>query len=374
MSKKTILKLVAVLVVVGVAGFFGYSYYSDIQRDNEIKSTVLVEAEAKDLVETVSATGTIRPLDSVEVSPKVTGRLKEVLVKENDVVKAGQLVAVQDTEEYDTTRNQAAYKLEKDALEYERITRLYEIGAKSKQELDTATYNYLDAQAALKNTETKISDMEIVAPMDGVVVGEPKTVGTMAVQGSNVPTVIMVIADLSKKQILAKVDETDIGKVKVGQRATFTVDTYNDKVFTATVSKISQTDVSNSWNVNSSSSSSSSSTSASVIYYYVVLDIDDPENLLLPAMTARVDIITSEKNGATAVPLSALRTDADGSYVQLALPEGKSEKRPVTVGIYSNEYAEIIEGLSPGDKLIVDYKAEDTSKKQQKQGGGPPPQ
>ena len=201
-------------------------------------------------------------------------------------------------------------------------------------------------------------------------VGEPKTAGTMAVQGNSNPTVIMTIADLSKKQILAKVDETDIGNVKVGQQATFTVDTYTGKTFTAKVSKISQTDVSNSWNTNSSSTSSSSN-SNSVIYYYVVLDVDDPENLLLPAMTARVEIITAEKDDALAVPISALKTDSQGSYVVVDLGRGQTENRYVETGIYSDEYVEIVSGLSDGDSILVTYKAKESSSSSSKKNGPP---
>ena len=215
-------------------------------------------------------------------------------------------------------------------------------------------------------------------------VGEPQTAGTMAVQGTSNPTVIMRIADLSQKQIMAKVDETDIGNIRVGQNATFTVDAHTGKTFTAKVSKISQTDVSNTWDTTSSTSSSStsSSSSASVIYYYVTLDVDDPDNLLLPAMTARVEINTSEKPNALAVPISALKTNTDGSYVLLVLPDGKTEERTVSIGIYSDEYVEITDGLEEGDKVSITYKAatsstsgskSSSSSKSSGSHSGPPP-
>ena len=221
-----------------------------------------------------------------------------------------------------------------------------------------------------------MNEMTIVAPMSGVVVGEPQTAGTMAVQGTSSPTVIMRIADMSSKQILAKIDETDIGSVKVGQSATFTVDSFNGKTFTARVSKISQTDTSNSWNINtSSSSSSSSSSSASVIYYYVTLDVDDPDNMLLPAMTARVEINTAEKSDALVVPLSTLKTDAKGSYVIVKNEDGTQENRYVSTGIYSDEYVEILDGLSEGEQVVSTYvaKSADSAKKNSSNRGGPPP-
>ena len=378
MNIKGKVKWLVLVAVVLAAAVGGYSYYSSQQEAARQEASVeLVAVSRQKLKSTVSATGTIRPVDSVEVSSKITARIKSVLVEENDVVKAGQTVAILDGKDYEATKDQASYKVANTRSKYNRAEYLYSIGAKSKEELEDAEYDYDTAESSLSKTESDLAETVITAPMDGIVVGEPKTAGTMAVQGNSNPTVIMTIADLSKKQILAKVDETDIGSVKVGQKATFTVDTYTGKTFTATVSKISQTDVTNSWNTNSSSSSSSSS-SASVIYYYVVLDVDDPENLLLPAMTARVEIVTDEKENALAVPISALKTDSTGSYVMVQTDRGqvsegapRQEKRYVTTGIYSDEYVEILEGLSDGDMLAITYKSKSSSGKNGM--GGPPP-
>ena len=179
----------------------------------------------------------------------------------------------------------------------------------------------------------------------------------------------MRIADLSKKQIMAKVDETDIGNIKVGQQATFTVDAHSGKTFTARVSKISQTDTANTWQTVSSSSSTTTST-ASVIYYYVTLDVDDPENLLLPAMTARLEIETATKPSALAVPIAALKTDASGSYVVVEMPDGTKENRPVKTGIYSDDYVEILDGLIEGETVSISYTA---TQPQVVMGGGHPP-
>lgn len=377
MNIKGKVKWLVLGAVVLAAAVGGYSYYSSQQEAAQQAANVeLVTVSRQSLKSTVSATGTIRPVDSVEVSSKITARIKSVLVKENDVVKAGQTVAILDGKDYEATKDQASYKVANTRSKYNRAEYLYSIGAKSKEELEDAEYDYDTAESSLSKTESDLAETVITAPMDGIVVGEPKTAGTMAVQGNSNPTVIMTIADLSRKQILAKVDETDIGSVRAGQKATFTVDTYTGRTFTATVSKISQTDVTNSWNTNSSNSSSSSS-SASVIYYYVVLDVDDPDNLLLPAMTARVEIVTDEKENALAVPISALKTDSTGSYVMVQLEgAGKDgisqEKRYVTTGIYSDEYVEILDGLSDGDRLAISYKSKSGSSSGKGGMGGPP--
>lgn len=345
-------KIILVLVVVIIAIITGYKYYA--QKQEEAKKPVVNTAQVQymSMKSIVSATGTIKPVESVEVSSKITARIKQVLVKENDTVTQGQTVALLDGKDYETQKEQAEFTLQNAKTIYDRTNYLYNIGAKSKEDLDNAQYNYDTAQSKLEEAESNLSETVIVSPMDGVVIGEPVTDGTMAVQGNSNPTVIMRIADLSRKQIFAKVDETDIGSVRVGQKATFTVDAYNGKTFTATVSKISQTDMDNSWNISNSSSSSSSS-SAAVIYYSVTLDVDDPEGLLMPSMTARVEIETANKDSALAVPLSALKTDKNGTYVIVIKDDGTTENRYVETGIYGDEFVEIINGLSENEKVDV---------------------
>lgn len=345
-------KIILVLIVVIIAIVTGYKYYAQKQEEEKKPVVNTAQVQYMSMKSIVSATGTIKPVESVEVSSKITARVKQVLVKENDTVTQGQTVALLDGKDYETQKEQAEFTLQNAKTIYDRTNYLYNIGAKSKEDLDNAQYNYDTAQSKLEEAESNLSETVIVSPMDGVVIGEPVTDGTMAVQGNSNPTVIMRIADLSRKQIFAKVDETDIGSVRVGQKATFTVDAYNGKTFTATVSKISQTDMDNSWNISNSSSSSSSS-SAAVIYYSVTLDVDDPEGLLMPSMTARVEIETANKDSALAVPLSALKTDKNGTYVIVIKDDGTTENRYVETGIYGDEFVEIINGLSENEKVDV---------------------
>ena len=363
------------LLLLGGGGYYAYHDYQAKQVAEQAAAVKTVKVSRMNIKSTVSATGTIRPVDSVEVSAKITARIKNILVKENDMVTAGQTVAILDGKDFEAKRDQAQFKVTNTRAKYNRAVYLHGIGAETDADLEDATLNYETAVSSLSEAESDLNETVIVAPMDGVVVGEPQTVGTMAVQGTSNPTVIMRIADLSSKRIQAKVDETDIGNVKVGQEATFTVDSYNGKTFTARVAKISQTDTSNSWNTNSSTTSSSSSSSASVIYYYVTLDVDDPEGLLMPAMTARVEINTANKENALVVPISTLKTDSHGSYVIVKNPDGSQENRYVETGIYSDEYVEILDGLSEDEEIVATYTAKassgDSAKK--KTQGGPPP-
>ncbi len=225
----------------------------------------------------------------------------------------------------------------------------------------------------------------LVSPMDGMILGEPVAVGTLVTAGVNNPTVVMMIGDISQKLVKVKVDETDIGKIKVGQPATFTVDAYTDKVFTGTVNKIGQlststTSMSSSSSTSSSSSSTSSSSSSSsssnsVIYYYVTLAVDDPENLLKTEMTARVNIKVGERDDALLIPLAALKTDKSGQYVEILHDDGTLENVPVMIGLRTNDQVEIPDGLQEGDKVVISYtKSTSTSQSSSKQKDmGPPP-
>ena len=376
---------ILLLLCLIIGGVVGYKYYSEKIEEENVKTYETEKIFRMDLTKTVSATGTVQPRDSVEVSSKITARIKEIPVKENDTVVAGQVVAILDGKDYEAKRDQAQFTLTNASQKLARTKRLYEIGAKSLEEYQDAQYEYDRAKSALEEAESDVNEMIITAPMDGVVVGEPLTPGSMAVQGSNNPTVILRIADLSEKLVKAKVDETDIGSVKVGERATFTVDAYPDEEFSAQVIKISQTDTANSWNVSNNSSSSSSSSNA-VIYYYVTFHAPDPKNLLLPAMTARLDIVVGQVKNALCVPITAIKTDGQGSYVEKITTDEKgkqsAEKVYIQIGLYGEDYVEVVKGnLKAGDEISTTYEAaaktssNKTSGSQQRRGGmgGPPP-
>lgn len=368
--------LIVAVLIIGAA--VGYKFYSDSVVAKTVKTYTTTKVIRSDLIKTVSATGTIQPRESVEVSGKVTARIQEILVEENDRVTAGQVVAILDGKDFQAKLDQANFTLTNAKQKLDRTKRLYEIGAKSQEELQDAQYQYDRAKSEVELAEDDVNQTVITAPMDGVVVGEPKTPGTMAVQGSTNPTVIMRIADLSEKLVKAKVDETDIGSVKIGERATFTVDAYPDKTFQAEVTKISQTDVSNSWDTSSSSNSSSNSSSSnSVIYYYVTFSAPDEENLLLPAMTARLDIIVGQVRDALCVPIDALKTDKNGSYVERITKDAQgnevAEKVYITVGLYGEELVEVTGGgLNPGDEISTTYEVDEKKISTQRHGEPPP--
>lgn len=357
MNGKKIIFAAVGAIILAVIGYFANNYYEQQQAaERAARRANVSTVERRDLAVLVQATGTIAPAQYVDVAPKKTGRITSVLVKENDRVTKGQLVATLDSEDLETKKEKAEIEVRDKAAKYNRMQYLYSIGAKSAEELETALFNYDTAKTTLATAQADINDTLIYASMDGTVVGEPQTVGAMATQGTNNPTVIMRIADLSKKEIMAKVDESDIGAIKVGQDAEFTVDAYPGEVFRAKVKKISQSDTSTSWNIKSSTSSSSS-TSASVIYYYVTLDVEDNENKLFPAMTARVDIVKDKRINALTIPITAVKADKDGAYVMVRTSDGKTEKRLIKTGITVEDYVEILEGLEEGEKVVSSYTA-----------------
>ena len=363
-------KLLIAVALVIICSIGAYAYYEHTASASKAGAVETAEVTRMNIKSSISATGVISPVNSVEVSPKITARISTVAVKENDRVEKGQVVATLDGKDYAAKKDQAQYKLTNAQLKYERAKALYEAGAGSKQDLDNAQFEYDTAASSLSEAESDVAETVITAPMSGVVVGEPKTPGTMAVQGNSSPTVIMRIADTGTKQIIAKVDETDIGKIKVGQDATFTVDSYTNKTFTAHVSKISQTDTTYSWDTTNTTSSSAAS-SASVIYYYVTLDVDDPNDDLRLGMTARVDISTSQKENALVVPIAALKTNNSGSYVVVVHDDGSTENVMVQTGIYSDDYVEITSGLSVDDKVSIAYTSSGKSSENNKQQGPP---
>ena len=363
-------KLLIAVALVVICSIGAYAYYEHTASASKAGAVETAEVTRMNIKSSISATGVISPVNSVEVSPKITARISTVAVKENDRVEKGQVVATLDGKDYAAKKDQAQYKLTNAQLKYERAKALYEAGAGSKQDLDNAQFEYDTAASSLSEAESDVAETVITAPMSGVVVGEPKTPGTMAVQGNSSPTVIMRIADTGTKQIIAKVDETDIGKIKVGQDATFTVDSYTNKTFTAHVSKISQTDTTYSWDTTNTTSSASAS-SASVIYYYVTLNVDDPNDDLRLGMTARVDISTSQKENALVVPIAALKTNNSGSYVVVVHDDGSTENVMVQTGIYSDDYVEITSGLSVGDKVSIAYTSSGKSSENNKQQGPP---
>jgi RND family efflux transporter MFP subunit len=317
-----------------VAAKFGVAMYVD--KNKPTMTGQLVTVERGDIVSLVSATGTIKPVNIVDVSSKITGLIKEVKVNENQQVKAGDILILLDDKRLTAQVSQSRAKLENTSANYQRNLQLNRVGAVSTQQLDAASMDYRVAQATYDDAISQLDDTVIKAPIDGVIIGKPIPAGQTVAPGISTPMVLMSVADLSKMQIDTQVDESDIGKVVLGQKVDFTVDAYIDKVFTGRVSNISQ----------------KANVQQNVVYYIVTIDVEGPVMVLKPTMTARVSIHSGESKNAILVPLSAIKENKGQQYVQ-TMVNGKVENINVTTGLSGEDKVEILSGLTDGDQILL---------------------
>lgn len=273
---------------------------------------------------TVTATGTIEPVETVEVGTQVSGKVEKIYVDFNDEVKKGQLLAELDklTLNQNVSRAKASLtsaesQLNYAKLTYERTKQLYEANAATLAAYQEAQNSYTQAQMSKKNAQAAydqalvdLSYAEIYSPIDGVVLDRAVEVGQTVAASFSTPTLFTLANDLTKMQVEAAVDEADIGQVKIGQRVTFTVDAYTYETFTGTVNQIRMKAV----------------TTSNVVKYTVIISAPNPELKLFPGMTANVTIVTEEQTGL-AVPSEALSFTPDEQVLR-ALRKPDESQRP----------------------------------------------
>ena len=332
----------------------------------------------------VTATGTVEPVTQVEVGTQVSGIIDKLYADYNDQVKAGQLIAEMDKVTLQAELESAQAQLASSKTEYEYQTKnyartktLHEKQLVSDAEYDQAFYLYETArnayeqsQAAMVKVKRNLGYATITSPIDGVVISRAVEEGQTVAAGFETPTLFTIANDLTQMQVVADVDEADIGNVENGQRVSFTVDAYPNDVFEGTVMQIRLGD-------SESTSSSSSTSTSTVVTYEVVISADNPDLKLKPRLTANVTIFTLERDNVLTVPTKSLRFVPDaGMLTQLGYivseagketPAGKrlvwikngQELKPkaVTVGSTSGNMIEITDGLNEGEELAVDLEA-----------------
>ncbi len=253
---------------------------------------------------TVSATGTLSALETVEVGSQVSGIVEQLLVDFNSPVTKGQLLAVLDktpfrvsVQEAQARVDSAAAELDRLEAELERNRPLFENGHISETEFlqwrtqaATSRANLKSAQAALKRAQTNLGYTEIRSPMDGTVIERTVDEGQTIAASFQAPKLFLIARDLTKMQIEAFVDESDIGLIRQGQQTRFSVQSYPDRQFTGTVRQIrlQPTTINN------------------VVNYTVVVDAENRDRVLLPGMTATVDFLIEYRENVLMVPNSAL--------------------------------------------------------------------
>lgn len=307
------------------------------------------EVRTGDLTVSVSATGNLKPVNQVDVGSEQSGKITAVYVDVNDRVTKGQRLAELDTRRLVDTVNQnraqvaasqaqvaqahAQVALAKATLDrQENVFRLSGGRVPAKTELDSARANYQSAlgslraaqaqvsvsRAQLSSAQTNLSIAQIVSPVTGVVLSRDIEPGQTVAASFNAPVLFTIAEDLTKMEVEVAVDEADVGQVKEGQAATFSVDAFPGRTFPARVTRVNVG--SNASSSSSTSSSSGSSTAASttgaVVAYTAVLSIDNEDEILRPGMTATADIVTQELRDVLLVPNSALRFKPDSGAGQ----------------------------------------------------------
>ncbi len=327
----------AAAALILTAAWGGWEYYQSSKMPEEtVKVGTVTRGE---LVKSISATGSLSAVDNVDISSKITGRIVEVLVEENQHVKAGDVLVRLDATALEATMLQNKARLDLAEVQYLRYENLLNQGAVSQAEYDAIYADYLVARNAYEKAVSDVEDTVIVTPIDGYIIGKPTPVGQTISSGISTPQVIMSVATLDNMQIETLVDETDIGQVKPGQRVRFTVDAYSDENFTGKVRSVSK----------------AAQTENNVVYYKVYVDVDDAKGKLLPTMTARTEIIVSEAPDTMMVPANCIFRENKQSYVQIYDQETKETRRVnVTVGISNDsEVSVTAPELKEGEVLLV---------------------
>jgi HlyD family secretion protein len=275
-----------------------------LRRDNAIEYR-FVEVTRGDVRTVVASTGILQAITTVEVGTQVSGEVSEIYVDFNDRVTKGQLIARIDpvileqavrSAEADLARNEA--ELAQARREFDRITRLYERKAATESEYNTAEYHLDVAKASLESAKINLERArrnlgysEIRAPVDGVVLDRTVDKGQTVAASLSAPQLFLIAEDLSKMEILASVDESDIGKIHEGQAVEFSVQAYPDSNFMGTVNQVRL----------------KSTTQENVVNYIVSIAVANPTGRLLPGMTATVQFIIAESKDVLRVSNSALR-------------------------------------------------------------------
>ncbi|SYZ74805.1 Efflux transporter, RND family, MFP subunit [Candidatus Zixiibacteriota bacterium] len=297
-TKKIWFALILVVVVV-VAGYFWLN-------KSEAKITYRTEKiDTGDIAVTISATGTLEAVTTVQVGSQVSGTISKLYADYNSKVTEGQLLAQLDPTFLEANVSQQKANLDRARAQvnesqrnYERTTQLFTKSLVSQADVDAALTDLESSKASLKQAEAALQGAEvnlryatIKAPISGVVISRNVDVGQTVAASLSAPTLFTIANDLRKMQVEAAIDEADIGSVKIGQPVTFRVDAYPDDEFNGVVSQIRL----------------APNISQNVVTYTVIIDVDNPNLKLMPGMTATVTVEVDKREGVLRIPLTALK-------------------------------------------------------------------
>src|SRR5437667_1289038 len=371
--------LLAAALVAGVAAYYFWPAGSTAPP-----GYVTAAADRGPIEQGINATGAVNPITTVLVGTYVSGPSQAVDGKFNSPVKKGQRIAKIDPASFavkvrgaEANLKNVQAKVEGDRADlklkkllFERNRVLLQRNLIAQNDLDTAEASYeqasaqlaLDqaavaqAQASLEDAQVNLRYTDILSPVDGVVVSVSVAVGQTVAASFQTPTLFLIAGDLAKMQVDTNVSESDVGRVREGQPATFTVDAYSGQPFHGRVAQVRNAPI----------------TVQNVVTYDVVVAVDNPGLELKPGMTANVSITTAKRDGVLRVPVRALRFRPDGaaadagakeeSAVYVLGADGALRRVAVDAGVRDSQHVEVVRGdLHEGDQIVVGLRREGAS-------------
>lgn len=359
-------KLSKVWVVVAIVAIIAVAVwaFSGGKKEQQISFDTAPVASAN-IQNSITATGTIEPVTSVTVGTQVSGIVSKLYVDYNSVVKKGQVIAELDKtnllSQLATAKTQLATaqsQLNYQTANYKRYQTLFQKGLVAADDYDNAKLSYrqaveqvASAKEEVQRAQTNLGYATITSPIDGVVLSKSVEEGQTVAASFSTPELFTIAQDLTNMQVVADVDEADIGDVKEGERVSFTVDAYPDDTFEGTVKQVRQ----------------EATTTNNVVTYEVVISAPNADLKLKPGLTANVTIYTAERKGVLAVPSKALRfmptketvgkmkiVDVQGAKNKVWTIEGNSiVAHKVNIGMADGTNTQVLGGVQAGIKVVT---------------------
>jgi|SRR5579864_1132338 len=349
---------VAVLIAGG-----GVSTWWYFGRSESVHYTTVAVSQG-DVTRTVTATGTVNPVLTIMVGSYVSGVIQSLSCDYNTVVKVGQVCARIDPRPFQATLHQYQGQLardqailDKDRMNLARYQKLAAQDSIARQQAEDQQFTVnqdegtvkLD-QALVEGAQLNLGYTDIISPVDGIVVSRNVTQGQTVAASFQTPTLFLIATDLKKMEVDTNISESDVGGMKEGERATFTVDAYPNRVFRGTVVQVRQ----------------SPQTVQNVVTYDVVVGVDNSDGALMPGMTASTQIVIDQRSNVLRVPDQALRytpgglagaaptPPASGAAQVWVLRDGRPVAVKLTLGLDDGSFSEVLKGdLSVGDLVII---------------------
>ncbi len=371
-KNKKIIVIIAGIIVVIIATYLLFN--KEAKTSIVIKTTQIAIGN---ITTSVTATGTIQPVDQVEVGTQVSGLVKRIFVDFNAPVKKGQLLAELDKTilQESVSNANASYVAAQNEVNYyqqayERANKMYSEQVISKADYEQAIYQLNNAKAtvtqrkiALSQAQTNLGYANIYSPIDGIILSKEVDEGQTVAASMSTPTLFSIAKDITKMQVEANVDEADIGNVQVGQRVTFTVDAFPNETFNGFVNQVRL----------------GATTTSNVVTYTVIITADNPEQKLKPGLTATVTIFTKELNNVASLEAAAFTFNPDitllqqyykqsnnhatlpdiqksnvtTKYVWVQNQDGTINQQQVNIGTSDGIQVEIISGLTAQDHIVI---------------------